>query len=247
VNAWDPERYGRHASFVPELGKGVVALLDPQPGERILDLGCGGGVLSLGIGALGAHVVGVDASEAQVKAARAGGVLAFVGRGETLAFARPFDAVFSNAALHWMKGADAVLERVAAALRSGGRFVAELGGRGNVASVHAALRAALSRRGLDPDAADPWYFPSGEEYRAKLLAHGFEVAQLDVFERPTPLPGDVRDWLLTFGQAFLAAVPAPQQEDLLAEVREVVRPRLRAADGSWAVDYVRLRFRALRR
>lgn len=244
---WDPERYARHAGFVPELGRGLLGWLDPQPGERILDLGCGGGALTMEIGAHGAHVVGVDASEPQVRAARDGGVPAFVGRGEALGFARPFDAVFSNAALHWMKRADAVLAGVAASLRPGGRFVAELGARGNVASVHTALLEALARRGLDPAAADPWYFPSAQEYRAKLLAHAFDVSRLEVFERPTPLPGDLRDWLLTFGQAFLAAVPPPQQQRFLEEVREAVRPRLQSPNGSWVVDYVRLRFRALRR
>jgi trans-aconitate methyltransferase len=247
VTNWNPERYARHAAFVPELGRGLLAWLDAQPGERILDLGCGGGVLSLEIAAQGARVIGLDGSEPQVRAARAGGVAAFVARGEAFALARPIDAVFSNAVLHWMKQPDAVLERVAGALRPGGRFVAELGARGNVASVHAALREAVARRGLDPEVVDPWYFPSGDEYRAKLVAHGFEVAQLEVFERPTPLPGDLREWLLIFGQSFLAAVAPPDQEQFLAEVKGAARPRLQAKDGSWSADYVRLRFRALRR
>lgn len=116
-----------------------------------------------------------------------------------------------------------------------------------MASVRAELRAALERRGLDPELADPWYFPSGEEYAAKLASHAFEVAQLLVFERPTPLPGDLREWLLSFAQAFLAAVPPREQEPLLAEVREKLRATLQRADGSWVVDYVRLRFRAVRR
>ncbi len=247
MSTWDPERYARHAAFVPELGRGLLAWLDARPGERILDLGCGGGVLSLEIAAQRARVIGLDASEAQARAALAGGVIAFVGRGETLALARPLDAVFSNAALHWMKQPDAVLERVAGALRPGGRFVAELGARGNVASVHAALREAVSRRGLDPESVDPWYFPSADEYRAKLVAHGFQVSRLEVSERPTPLPGDLREWLLTFGQSFLAAVGPQEQERFLGEVRDAARPRLQTADGSWSADYVRLRFRALRR
>lgn len=244
---WDPERYARHAGFVPELGRGVVTLLDPQPGERILDLGCGDGVLTRELAQAGARVVGVDASLAQVQAASAAGLSAFVGRAEALAFRKPFDAVFSNAALHWIKRPDALLEGVRAALGPGGRFVAELGALGNVASVRGELRAALERRGLDSDAADPWYFPAREEYAAKLAAHGFEVAQLLVFERPTPLPGDLREWLLTFGQAFLAAAPPGEREPLLAEVRERVRDRLQRKGGSWVVDYVRLRFRAVRR
>jgi SAM-dependent methyltransferase len=196
--SWDPERYARHAGFVPELGKHVLALLEPRSGERILDLGCGDGVLSREIARSGARVIGADLSLAQLRAARAAGLEVVCARAEALAFRGAFDAVFSNAALHWVKRADAVLAGVRGALRAEGRFVAVLGAHGNVASVRAELHAALRRRGLEPEPVDPWYFPSADEYAALLQAHGFAVQELQAFERPTPLPGDLRDWLLTF-------------------------------------------------
>ena len=244
---WDAERYARNARFVADLGAPVVELLAPQPGERILDLGCGDGVLTREIVRSGASVVGADPSLAQLAAARAAGLPVLAARAEALAFRRPFDAVFSNAALHWVKRPDAALLGVRDALVPGGRFVAEFGARGNVESVRGELHAALSRRGVAPEPHDPWYFPSAEEYAARLAAHGFEVERLQAFERPTRLPGELRDWLLTFAQAFLRALPGPEHEALLAETCERLRGRLQRRDGAWVLDYVRLRFRARRR
>lgn len=241
---WDPERYARDAGFVSELGRPVVALLDPRPGERVLDLGCGDGRLSEEIAALGASVVGVDSSPEQVAAARARGVDAHVADAEGLAFEPEFDAVFSNAALHWMRRPDAVISGVWRALRPGGRFVGELGGEGCVARIRKALLDALARRGIDGRAADPWYFPSAAEYAGRLARSGFEVASIALFPRPTPLPGDVTTWIETFAQSFLSAVEGPEVAVLLAEVREALRPELCDAEGRWTADYVRLRFDA---
>ncbi len=173
--SWDPDLYARNARFVSDLGMPVVALLDPRPGERILDLGCGDGVLTEKLAAFGCEVVGVDASQAQVEAARARGLDARVLDGEALPFEAEFDAVFSNAALHWMKNPGAVVEGVRRALRAGGRFVAECGGRGNVSRIRAAISEMLRRRGRDAETVNPWYFPSAEEYRRLLEAHGFEL------------------------------------------------------------------------
>ncbi|MGH7789991.1 MAG: class I SAM-dependent methyltransferase, partial [Candidatus Binatia bacterium] len=147
AQSWDPERYARNARFVAELGAPVVELLAPRAGERVLDLGCGDGALTERLVALGCAVVGVDASPEQIAAARARGLDAHVVPGEGLAFAAEFDAVFSNAALHWMKNADVVIDGVWRALRPGGRFVGECGGAGCVAQIVAALAAALARRG----------------------------------------------------------------------------------------------------
>ncbi len=241
---WDPGGYARHARFVSELGMPVVELLAPRPGERILDLGCGDGDLTQVLVDAGCRVVGVDASAAQIGAARRRGLEAQVMDGEALCFEAEFDAVFSNAALHWMKRPDRVLDGVWRALRPGGRFVGEFGGSGNVARIESALRAALERRGIDAAAHHPWYFPDDVEYAGRLEARGFRVREIALFPRPTRLPGDVTGWLETFCRAFAAALPPGERPDFLAEVREALRPLLQAPDGSWTVDYVRLRFAA---
>jgi SAM-dependent methyltransferase len=243
---WDPESYARNARFVAELGAPVVELLDPRPGERILDLGCGDGFLSERL-AQGSAVVGTDQSQPQLVAARARGIDSVVCRGERLAFAPVFDAVFSNAALHWMKDAAAVIREVRGVLRPGGRFVGELGGAGCVAAVRGALGHALARRGLDAAALDPWFFPSDQRYARLLADGGFEVESIALFPRPTPLPGDVSGWLETFAEAFLGPLAPAERAAAIEEVRAELRPRLFDPQRGWVVDYVRLRFRARRR
>jgi SAM-dependent methyltransferase len=242
---WDARRYAERARFVTELGMPVIALLAPRPGERILDLGCGDGPLTAQLAALGCRVTGVDASPSMVSAARALGLDARVMDGEALAFDGEFDAVFSNAALHWMQRADAVIDGVWRALRPGGRFVAEFGGRGNVAAIAAALNAARARRRLPP--VEPWFNPGPAEYAARLEARGFRVEHLEHFPRPTPLPGSMLEWLETFAGAFSADAGAPaERAELLEEAAAALGPVLRGADGRWSADYVRLRFAARR-
>ena len=221
-------------------------LLAPRPGERILDLGCGDGALTEKLVAAGAEVVAVDASAEQVAAARARGLDARVARGEALPFSSEFDAVFSNAALHWMRDPDAVLVSVHGALRPGGRFVAEMGGAGNVAAIRAALAEAVGRRGIDGRAVDLLFLPTAEEYRARLEAHGFAVGTIALFARPTPLPGELSAWLETFAQSFLRAVPDGDRAGLIEEVSAGLRSRLYEAGRGWVADYVRLRFAAVR-
>jgi len=240
---WDPDRYARNARFVSDLGAPVVELLAPSPGERILDLGCGDGVLTAKLAAMGCDVIGVDASEAQAQATRKLGVQARVVDAEQLPFDVEFDAVFSNAALHWMRNPDAVIDGVWRALRPGGRFVAEMGGVGCVEKIKRALVEALDRRGLDGKAANPWYFPTVEDYSARLAKRGFTLSYIALIPRPTPLPGDVTAWLETFAQNFTATLPPGERPAYLTEVQEVLRPQL-CAQGQWTADYVRLRFSA---
>jgi trans-aconitate methyltransferase len=242
--SWDPERYAKNARFVSDLGMPVVELLAPKSGERILDLGCGDGALTEKLVAMGCDVVGVDGSAEQIEAARGRGLDARVVRAEQLAFDGEFDAVFSNAVLHWVKDADAAIAGVWRALRARGRFVGELGGYGCVDRIRTALHDALRRRGLDPSAYDPWYFPTPDDYGARLAMRGFTVDSIALFPRPTPLPGDVTGWLETFGESFLRAVPEKDRPGLLVEVREQLRPALCDAAGAWTADYVRLRFAA---
>ncbi len=244
---WDPRAYARNGRFVAEMGVPVLEWLAPQAGERVLDLGCGDGVLTEQLVAAGCTVVGADASAEFVATARERGIDARLADGHELPFDAEFDAVFSNAALHWMKrDPDAVLAGVARALKPGGRFVAEMGGAGNVAAIRGAVYDALTRRGIDAVGADPWYFPTADDYRARLEAAGLSVARIEKFPRPTPLPGDVTGWLRTFAQAFLEAVPEPERDAVLAEVQECLRPQLGVA-GVWTADYVRLRFIAYKK
>lgn len=246
AQTWDPDGYARHARFVADLGMPVVELLAPRPGERVLDLGCGDGALTAKLVALGCEVVGIDASEPLVAAARQLGIDARVMDAEALGFAAEFDAVFSNAVLHWMRRPDAVIAGVHRALRPHGRFVAECGGHGCVATIRDALIAALDRRGIDGAAFDPWFFTTAEDYRARLERGGFVVDSIAVFPRPTPLPGDIAGWLETFAQSFSHALPAVERPGYLAEVCEVLRPVLCDAAGRWTADYTRLRFAAHR-
>src|SRR2546425_2943528 len=239
---WDPQQYAEHGRFVSDLGLPVVELLAPQPGERILDLGCGDGALTRKLQEFGCHIVGVDSSPAMIQAAQALGLDTRVMNGHELPFVNEFDAVFTNAALHWMTQPDAVLIGVWRALKPGGRFVGECGGHGNTATVMAALQAALAKRGIDAQRLNPWFFPSAAEYRSRLEAHGFVVDTMTLFPRPTPLAGDLTGWLETFVQAFLTALPVSQRAVVLAEVSERCRPQLCNVDGHWTVDYVRLRF-----
>jgi SAM-dependent methyltransferase len=243
---WDPETYARNARFVSDLGAGVVELLSPRAGERILDLGCGDGALTETLVAAGCRVVAVDGSAEQIAAARLRGLDARVARAESLPFDGEFDAVFSNAVLHWIRDADAVLASVHRALKPGGRFVAEFGGAGCVTMIRDALSDALRRRGLDAAACDPWFFPTAEDYRRRLETHGFAVRSIALFPRPTPLPGDLTAWLETFAQPFLGAVPPDDRHAFIQEVRAALEPRLYDLERGWTADYVRLRFAAER-
>ncbi len=242
--SWDPDAYARNARFVSDLGAPVVELLGPRAGERILDIGCGDGALTKKLVELGCEVVGVDASAAQVEAARRLGLNARVADGERLAFDAEFDAVFSNAAIHWMKRADDVIAGVWRALRPGGRFVAEFGGHGCVATIKRALIDALARRGIDGDALNPWYFPAVEDYRARLARRGFAVRYIALIPRPTPLPTSINGWLETFAQSFLAPLADNDRAGFIDEVCEAIQPDLCDGDGKWFADYVRLRFAA---
>ena len=182
---WSAERYAETAHFVPALGAPVLEMLAPSPGEHILDLGCGDGVLTEKIVAAGATVIAVDAGPDMVAAARARGIDARVMDGQKLTFTREFDAVFSNAALHWMRDQEAVLAGVHRALKPGGRFVAEMGGHNNTAAIIVAVSAVLARRGLDAHRINPWYFPSAEAYRKQLEQAQFTVEEIAIVPRPT--------------------------------------------------------------
>jgi len=242
--SWDPERYAKNARFVADLGMPVVELLAPRPGERVLDLGCGDGALTVKLVEMGCRVVAVDSSAEQIAAAKKRDLSALVMDGERLTFVGEFDAVFSNAALHWMKRADEVIAGVFRALKPGGRFVGECGGHGCVQTLRRALVVALDRRGVDGESRVPWYFPTPRDYATRLENAGFRVDSIALIPRPTPLPGDVVGWLETFGESFTNALPVESRADYLQEVRSELEPKLRGDSGQWVADYVRLRFSA---
>ncbi len=243
---WDATGYARNARFVAELGAPLVQILDPLPGERILDLGCGDGALTQALVETGATVVGADSSPNLVAAAQARGLDARLIDGTALPFEAEFDGVFSNAALHWMRPPAAVVQGVARALVPGGRFVGEFGGAGNVDTLRRALHAALTAQGLNAAARDPWYFPSVAAYRELLEAAGFKIQSIKLIPRPTPLPGDVMGWLETFSGAFVGDLDPALRASILAEVRASSRDALCDEAGQWTADYVRLRFAAVK-
>jgi SAM-dependent methyltransferase len=196
---------------------------------------------------MGCAVIGVDASAAQVDAARKLGVDARVMDGELLSFDTEFAAVFSNAALHWMRNPDMVIAGVRRALRPDGRFVGEFGGHGCVAKIRKALVDALHRRGINGEAASPWFFPTVEDYSRRLTNGGFALTYIALIPRPTRLPGDVTGWLETFAESFTAPLPPAERSAYIAEVQEALRPELCDAEGQWTADYTRLRFSAKKR
>ena len=236
TSKWDAGDYARVGSFVPELGMAALDLLDPHPGERILDVGCGDGALSVKIIDRGAEVVGVDNSPELVEAARAAGVYAELIDAADMDFDRQFDAAFSNAALHWMLDKARVAAAIFKALRLGGRFAGEMGGEENLAGLREALDSELVIRGyVPPSEASNWY-PSPEEFAAVYEAAGFEQVDARLIERPTPLPHGVAAWVTTFRKGWLdrAGVPDDERPEIAAAVAERF--------GSDTADYVRLRF-----
>jgi SAM-dependent methyltransferase len=246
VQRWSASDYARNGRFVQELAGPVFGMLAPKPGERILDLGCGDGVLTAEIKAAGADVLGVDLSDELLAVARMKGLNVRKLDGHALDFVSEFDAVFSNAALHWMRKPALVVAGVHRALRSRGRFVGEFGGHGNVAAIATAMRAVGERRNGNPALVAPWFFPTVDEYRRLLMDGGFTLREIELVPRPTPLKTGMDGWLRTFGRSFFDQFPEPERTEIVGEVAELLKPSLCDAKGTWTADHIRLRFHAER-
>lgn len=243
---WSADAYARDARFVSDLGAVILGWLDPAPGERILDLGCGDGALSERITAAGGEVVGIDTSASFLDAARARKLDVRLMDAQAMTFDKEFDAVFSNAALHWMLEPDAVIDGVFRALRPGGRFVAEFGGFGNVAAVASVLRAIGAAHGVNLHTAAPWFYPTHEHYQAMLETHGFKLVRIELVPRPTLIEAGIEAWLEIFRKPFFDQFDALERTAVLDEVKAALEPALCDDRGRWWVDYVRLRVAAKR-
>ena len=246
TQTWDPQAYGKNGAFVHGLAGGVLEWLAAQPGERILDLGCGDGQLTQRIAAAGAIMSGADADAHMVAAARSRNIAVEEAKAESLPFPdQSFDAVFSNAALHWVRDQDAMMSEVHRILKPGGRFVAEMGGQGNIAAIRVGLMAVLARHGYGDREDGVNYYPTPEAYTRRLTRHGFHVEQIALIPRPTPLAeSGMTGWLRTFRRGVLESVPEPLRETIVEETADLLAPALCDEDGNWVADYVRLRFLA---
>ncbi|SPE40668.1 Methyltransferase type 11 [Candidatus Sulfopaludibacter sp. SbA3] len=246
--AWNAAQYEAGYSFVWQYGRDLLGLLAPRAGERILDVGCGTGQLTAEIAAAGAVVTGIDSSEAMVEQARrnAPGLDFEVHDVCRLPYREEFDAVFSNAVLHWVPQAEEAAAAMARSLKPGGRLVVELGGRGNVRALVSASDRALRELGVaDPERYHPWYYPSVSEYTSILERSGLEVTFAALFDRPTPLDHGLAGWYEMFGKRLVEGLSPEQLPEYYRLVERFASEKLRSEKG-WVADYRRLRVVAIR-
>jgi trans-aconitate 2-methyltransferase len=248
---WNSELYQSSHAFVWQFGRDLVAMLAPKPGERILDVGCGTGQLTSEIAAAGAQVVGLDQSPEMITAARRNypGLEFEVGDVAAMTYAGAFDAVFSNAALHWVKDQKGAIAAIARSLRPGGRLVFEMGGRGNIAQLWKGIAQAMAELGVEDDGnMTPRYYPSIGDYASLLETNGLQVTFAVLFDRPTPLEGGeegLRNWLNMFASAASKLMSPARHEEFIRRIEELARPAL-FRDGGWTADYKRLRMIAVK-
>lgn len=240
---WDANLYENKHSFVWQYGESLIELLSPQKGESILDLGCGTGQLAQKIAISGAEVIGIDQAPSMIEQAQKNypDLKFTVADARNFEFSQPFDAIFSNAALHWVKEPKQVIKCIWQALKPGGRFIAEFGGKGNVQAIVEALESTIQIN------QNPWYFPSIAEYATLLEQQGFCVTYATLFERPTPLEGEagIANWLQMFCRHLLSGIPPEKQIGVIRELEQHLHSKL-YRDGVWIADYKRIRVMAIK-
>lgn len=235
----------RMAGVMTDMGEPVLKLLDPKPGERILDMGCGLGLLAEEMVKMGCEVVAIDVNPQAIEATRLRNVDARLMNAEAMTFKDEFDAVFSNASLHWMRHPNRALEGVSRALKKGGRFVGETGDRENLKNVIAAVQTALERRGIEIENLHPWLFYNRDTLSGMITSHGMTIRSMETISRPTFLPGTVGEWMSVYADNYLSSLHPKERDAFLDELMELARPTL-FVDGRWLADYVRLRFHAVK-
>lgn len=242
---WNADEYSEHAAFVAELAVDVLELLAASKGERILDLGCGDGRLTKFLQEQGCEMFGIDGSPEMIEKTQQLGLACAVMDGHSLSFNSEFDAVFSNAALHWMTRPKDVVVGMYAALKPGGRMVVEFGGKGNTHKIMTAISETLAESG-EPDYELPWYFPDEEAYSSILNEAGFAVEQIELVNRPTPLESGMRKWLELFTSGITADMDKEARLAFQDSVCTKLRPELFDLEQGWWADYVRLRVKAIK-
>ena len=245
--SWDVSQYRESAGFVPQLGTPVIELLAPKATEKILDLGCGDGKLTLAIQQYGCQVLGIDSSREMVDAARKLGLQAQVLSGESLNFHQEFDGVFSNAALHWMLNTEQVVQGVYQALKPQGRFVGEFGGKGNIQHLVTVMSAIFQDYPELGKFKNPWYFPSVEAYSEILIKAGFTIEYIKLIPRPTLLSDGITQWLKIFANGITRDLSNRQQKMFFQEAEKRLYPLIFSESQGWVADYVRLRFKAVKK
>ena len=243
---WNAHLYDQKHDFVSKFGESLVEVLAPQENEWILDVGCGTGDLAQEIASHGVMVHGIDASQDMIQAAQQKYPTIEFNTLDAadMHFAKQFDAIFSNAALHWMKHQNKVIQNIYNALKPSGRFVAEMGGHGNIASIIGAIKQSMATLNYEyNEDYFPWYFPTVAEYETILESAGFTVEMITLYERPTPLQSEdgLRNWLKMFSHNILQHLTDFEKEQVYAKCEELLKPAYYQND-EWIADYCRLRF-----
>jgi len=246
INHWNPDKYNKHTGFVSKLALPVVDLLDPKQGEKILDAGCGEGTLAVEIAKRGADVIGIDLSAEMIEQTKIKGIEAYVCSVTDIPYKEEFDALFSNATLHWVKDAKGAIQSIARSLKNGGRFVAEFGGDGNVKHIVNAIEKVFAHHPEFGVFENSWYFPTPQTYRVLLESEGFHVEYIELIPRPTPME-DVVHWLEIFANGITMHLSKEQFEIFKTECREILKEKIYRKDNVWVIDYVWLRVKAVKK